>query len=156
MMAHTEWTLRALDELDLPMDIRIREALTLPALVITVALSLAQEAEAEQETGTTLHGWWLIQRKRADALLNGEPGRPVAGRAAGISTVSADTLPYGSMPTSAASSGSLSYRRRCRSAIFAPICGSSSSVMSYDSYFSTRGMPIRSVCACAECVRYSQ
>ncbi|MEV6039148.1 TetR/AcrR family transcriptional regulator C-terminal domain-containing protein [Nonomuraea sp. NPDC052116] len=70
MMAHTEWTLRALDELDLPMDIRIREALTLPALVITVAPSLAQEAEAEQETGMTLHGWWLIQRKRADALLN--------------------------------------------------------------------------------------
>ncbi|MEU6787267.1 GntR family transcriptional regulator [Nonomuraea angiospora] len=70
MMAHTEWTLRALDELDLPMDIRIREALTLPALVSTLALSLAQEAEAEQETGMTLDGWRLIQRNRAEALLS--------------------------------------------------------------------------------------
>ncbi len=63
---------------------------------------------------------------------------------------------YGCLLTSAASSGSLSYRRRCRSAISAPICGSSSSVMSYESNFSTRGIPTRSVCACAGCVRYSQ
>ncbi|MEV4108797.1 GntR family transcriptional regulator [Nonomuraea sp. NPDC049695] len=70
MMAHTEWTLRALDGLGLPAQIRIREALTLPALVSTVALSMAQEAEAAQETGMTLDGWRLIQRKRADELLS--------------------------------------------------------------------------------------
>ncbi|MEU4508698.1 GntR family transcriptional regulator [Nonomuraea wenchangensis] len=70
MMAHTEWTLRALDELALPMEIRIREALTLPALVHTVALSMAEEAEAEQETGVTLDGWRLLQRKRAGELLS--------------------------------------------------------------------------------------
>ncbi|MFG3438627.1 GntR family transcriptional regulator [Nonomuraea sp. NPDC047897] len=69
MMAHTEWTLRALDELGLPMETRLREALTLPALVRTVALSMAEETEAEQETGVTLDGWWLLQRKRADELL---------------------------------------------------------------------------------------
>jgi DNA-binding transcriptional regulator YhcF (GntR family) len=70
MMAHTEWTLRALDELELPMETRIREALTLPALVHTVALSMAEEAEAEQETGVTHDGWRLLQRKRADELLS--------------------------------------------------------------------------------------
>ncbi|TYB64748.1 GntR family transcriptional regulator [Nonomuraea sp. PA05] len=70
MMAHTEWTLRALDELELPMEIRAREALTLPALVHTVALSMAEEAEAEQETGVTHDGWWLLQRERAGELLS--------------------------------------------------------------------------------------
>lgn len=70
MMAHTEWTLRALDGLGLPMTTRIREALTLHALVVTVALSMADEVEAEQETGVTLDRWWLTQRKRADELLD--------------------------------------------------------------------------------------
>ncbi|GAT69946.1 gntR family transcriptional regulator [Planomonospora sphaerica] len=70
MMAHTEWTLRALDGLGLPVETRIREALTLPALVHTVAMSVAEEAEAEQETGVTLDGWRLLQRKRADELLS--------------------------------------------------------------------------------------
>nr|WP_199565655.1 TetR/AcrR family transcriptional regulator C-terminal domain-containing protein [Spongiactinospora rosea] len=70
MMAHTEWTLRALDGLELPMETRIREALTLPALVHTVALSMAEEAEAEQETGMTLDGWRQLQRRRAGELLS--------------------------------------------------------------------------------------
>lgn len=69
VMAHTEWTLRALDELGLPMSTRIREALTLHALVVTAALSMADEVEAEQETGVTFGGWWLTQRKRSDELL---------------------------------------------------------------------------------------
>ncbi|MFI7132613.1 TetR/AcrR family transcriptional regulator C-terminal domain-containing protein [Nonomuraea sp. NPDC050153] len=70
MMAHTEWTLRALDGLGLPMETRIREALTLHGLVVTVALSMADEVEAEQETGVTLDRWWLTRRNRADELLN--------------------------------------------------------------------------------------
>lgn len=70
MMAHTEWTLRALDGLGLPMAASIREALTLHSLVVTVALTMADEAEAEQETGVTLARWWLAQRKRADELLD--------------------------------------------------------------------------------------
>lgn len=69
MMAHTEWTLRALDGLGLPMTTLIREALTLHGLVLTVALSMADEVEAEQETGVTLDRWWLTQRTRADQLL---------------------------------------------------------------------------------------
>ncbi|MQA79371.1 MAG: GntR family transcriptional regulator [Streptosporangiales bacterium] len=70
MMAHTEWTLRALDGLGLPLTTRMREALTLHALVLTVALSMADEAEAEQNTGVTLDRWSATQRTRAHELLN--------------------------------------------------------------------------------------
>ncbi|PYC74916.1 GntR family transcriptional regulator [Micromonospora arborensis] len=70
MMAHTEWILRALDGLELPMTTRIREALTLHGLVATVALSMAAEVESEQETGVTLDGWLLAQQKRADQKLD--------------------------------------------------------------------------------------
>lgn len=70
MMAHTEWTLRALDGLGLPIATRFREALTLHSLVATVALSLADEAEAEQNTGVTLDRWMAIQRTRTAELLN--------------------------------------------------------------------------------------
>ncbi|MEV1117800.1 TetR/AcrR family transcriptional regulator C-terminal domain-containing protein [Actinosynnema sp. NPDC049800] len=71
MMAQTEWVLRALDGLGLPIGTRVREALTLHALVITAALPLADEVEAEQETGVPLDRWWLAQRARADELLAG-------------------------------------------------------------------------------------
>jgi len=69
-MAHTEWTLRALDGLGLPITTRIREALTLHGLAVTAALSLAAEVESEQETGVTLDGWWLAQQQRADELID--------------------------------------------------------------------------------------
>ena len=71
MMAQTEWVLRALDGLGLPMETRVREALTLHALVVSAALPLADEVEAEQETGVPLDRWWLAQRARADELLAG-------------------------------------------------------------------------------------
>ena len=70
MMAHTEWTLRALDGLGLSMRTRVREALTLHTLVVTTAMSLAAEVEAEQETGMTLARWWLSRRKQAGELLD--------------------------------------------------------------------------------------
>ncbi|MEV0404437.1 GntR family transcriptional regulator [Actinoallomurus sp. NPDC050550] len=85
MMAHTEWTLRALDGLGLPMTTRIREALTLHALVITVALPMADETEAEQETGVTLDQWWLEQRKRSNELLG-------SGRFPLLATIDAETV----------------------------------------------------------------
>jgi hypothetical protein len=69
MMAHTEWTLRALDGLGLPMTTRLREAMSLHALVVTAALTKAAEIEAEQETGLPLAQWWQTQRQRADDLL---------------------------------------------------------------------------------------
>lgn len=86
VMEHTEWTLRALDGLGLPMTTRIREALTLPALVLSVALSMADEAEAEQETGVTLDRWWLAQRERADELLD-------SGRFPLLATLTGEEVP---------------------------------------------------------------
>ncbi|MEO3873616.1 GntR family transcriptional regulator [Nonomuraea sp. B12E4] len=73
MMAHTEWTLRALDGLGLSMSIRVREALTLHALVVTLALSMADEVEAEQETGVTLMRWQLERQYRSEELLDRFP-----------------------------------------------------------------------------------
>ncbi|MEU8305785.1 GntR family transcriptional regulator [Actinomadura sp. NPDC048955] len=69
MLEHTEWTMRALDGLGLSMTTRTREALTLHALVINIALPLANEAEAEQETGVTLTRWRLDRRERTDELM---------------------------------------------------------------------------------------
>ncbi|MGW5381420.1 GntR family transcriptional regulator [Nocardia sp. NPDC003963] len=69
MVAQTEWTLRALDGLGLPAEIRMREALTLHSLVITAALSAAEEAEAVQNTGVTHDGWRSAARARAGELL---------------------------------------------------------------------------------------
>lgn len=71
MMAHTEAVLRALDGLGLPAATRFHEALTLHALVHSVALSLADEAEAEQDTGVTLAGWRRAERSRTEEILGG-------------------------------------------------------------------------------------
>jgi len=73
MMAHTEWTLRALDGLGLPMATRVREALTLHSLVVTVALTVAAEFDAEHDTGVTLAGWLTAQRRRVDELADRFP-----------------------------------------------------------------------------------
>lgn len=68
MMVHTEWILRALDGLGLPLRTRMQEALTLHALVLHVALSTANEAEAAQETGVTLARWLQAQQARTEEL----------------------------------------------------------------------------------------
>lgn len=69
MMAHTEWVLRVLDGLGLTPADRMREALTLHGLVVTSALSMAAETEAERDTGLTLAGWHAAQRARRHELL---------------------------------------------------------------------------------------
>lgn len=71
MMAQTEWVLAALDGLGLPLPVRMREALTLHTLVVTPAMSMAAETEAEQDTGVTMAGWQEAQRARARDLLDG-------------------------------------------------------------------------------------
>jgi AcrR family transcriptional regulator len=68
-MAHTEWTLRALDGLGLPATTTAREAIILPALVMTVGLSLAAEVEAGHDNGETFDRWWLSREGRATELL---------------------------------------------------------------------------------------
>ncbi|TDW22489.1 GntR family transcriptional regulator [Kribbella kalugense] len=69
LTAQTEWTMRAIDGLGLPTEVCIREALTLHGLVITAARAMADEIEAEQETGVTLDRWRLDTRRRAEELL---------------------------------------------------------------------------------------
>ncbi|MGA6165349.1 TetR/AcrR family transcriptional regulator C-terminal domain-containing protein [Amycolatopsis magusensis] len=69
-MAYTEWTLRALDGLGLSAATRAREAIILPALVITTAMSRAAEIEAEQDTGETFDLWWLARENRTSELLH--------------------------------------------------------------------------------------
>ncbi|MGP4017734.1 TetR/AcrR family transcriptional regulator C-terminal domain-containing protein [Saccharopolyspora sp. 5N708] len=70
MMAHTEWTLRALGGLGLSMTTRMREALTIHSLVLTAAASMAEEVDAEQSTGITLDRWREMQREQARELLD--------------------------------------------------------------------------------------
>ncbi|WP_150461977.1 TetR/AcrR family transcriptional regulator C-terminal domain-containing protein [Nesterenkonia ebinurensis] len=86
MMAYTEWILRALEGLDLPMDVRLQEALTLHALVVTIGLSKADEAEAERNTGMTLNRWSETQRTHRRQLLT-------SGRFPLLATMSDDAAP---------------------------------------------------------------
>jgi hypothetical protein len=68
-MAHTEWTLQALAGLPLPQAERLREALTLPALVRGLAASFAAETRAERETGQDNDEWWATLDGEVRALL---------------------------------------------------------------------------------------
>ncbi|MGY1945695.1 TetR/AcrR family transcriptional regulator C-terminal domain-containing protein [Nocardia asiatica] len=70
MMAQTECVLRALDGLGLPMTTRIHEALSLHALVVALAASMAEEVEAEQDSGMPLDRWRIALRSRARDLLD--------------------------------------------------------------------------------------
>jgi DNA-binding transcriptional regulator YhcF (GntR family) len=68
-MAHTEWTLNALDGLGLSAAERAREALTLAALVRGLAASAAAELRAERETGQGNDQWWNTLQDELDALM---------------------------------------------------------------------------------------
>jgi hypothetical protein len=68
-MAHTEWTLQALAGLPLTRAERLREALTLPALVRGLAASVAAETRAERETGQNNDEWWATLGGEVRALL---------------------------------------------------------------------------------------
>jgi DNA-binding transcriptional regulator YhcF (GntR family) len=68
-MAHTEWTLKALDGLGLTPAERARESITLPALVRGLAASAAAELRAERETGQGNDQWWSTLQGEVDAVL---------------------------------------------------------------------------------------
>jgi DNA-binding transcriptional regulator YhcF (GntR family) len=68
--AHTEWTLQALAGLPLTQAERLREALTLPAVVRGLAASLAAETRAERETGQDNDQWWVTLDSEVRALLS--------------------------------------------------------------------------------------
>lgn len=67
-VAHTEWTLRAIDGLGLSPETMIREAITLAAYVMTVATTLAAEVEATYESGWAFDRWWREQEGASNAL----------------------------------------------------------------------------------------
>ncbi|GAA0931757.1 GntR family transcriptional regulator [Pseudonocardia zijingensis] len=58
-MAHTEWTLKALDGLGLSHAERTRETLALTSLVRGLAASAAAENRSERETGQANDQWWI-------------------------------------------------------------------------------------------------
>lgn len=84
-MAHTEWTLQALDGLGLSTQDCAREALALPAFVRGLALSRMSEAAAERTTGLTTAQWWLSLSDEVDTLL-------ASGRFPRLATLHADVV----------------------------------------------------------------
>lgn len=67
-MAHTEWTLRALNGLGLDRVETAREAVALPAMVRGLALSREFEAEAEGSTGVGADQWWAALKGEVDSV----------------------------------------------------------------------------------------
>jgi DNA-binding transcriptional regulator YhcF (GntR family) len=70
-MAHTEWTMRALDRHGLDDHALFMAAVMLANYVRGTALNLEAEAQAEQETGLTDEEWFDAQQERFAELLNG-------------------------------------------------------------------------------------
>jgi DNA-binding transcriptional regulator YhcF (GntR family) len=68
-MAHTEWTLRALDGLDLTLAERAREVIALASLVRGLGASAAAEARAERETGQPNDQWWVALDDEVNGLM---------------------------------------------------------------------------------------
>lgn len=57
MMAHTEWALHALDGLDLSIETRMHEVLSIHSIALSAAASLAAEHNEENGTGVGLEPW---------------------------------------------------------------------------------------------------
>ena len=88
-VAHTGWTLRALEGLGLPPATMLQEAITLAAYVMTVAMTNAAEVEAGAESGLSFERWWMTQEHRTAELV----GRfPVLGQLSAQVAVDLDGL----------------------------------------------------------------
>ena len=68
-MAHTEWTMRALDNHGLDPNIQFRAAVSIANYVRGTAVNLEDEAQAQQETGITHEEWMANQQERFTAVL---------------------------------------------------------------------------------------
>jgi DNA-binding transcriptional regulator YhcF (GntR family) len=69
-MAHTEWTMRALDGHGLAPDVLFVTAVTVANYVRGTAVNIEDEAQAEQETGLTEEQWMDTQQGRLAAILH--------------------------------------------------------------------------------------
>jgi DNA-binding transcriptional regulator YhcF (GntR family) len=68
-MAHTEWVMRALDRFDMDPNLQFRAAVMVANYVRGTAVNLAEEAQAEQDTGMTDEQWMRSQQARFAAVL---------------------------------------------------------------------------------------
>ncbi len=68
-MAHTEWVMQALDRFGLDPDLQFRTAVMVANYVRGTAVNLAEEAQAEQDTGMTDEQWMQNQQERFAAVL---------------------------------------------------------------------------------------
>ena len=69
-MAHTEWTMRALDGHGLTPDELFLAAVTVANYVRGTAVNIEEEAQAEQETGLSDEQWLDTQQDRLGAILD--------------------------------------------------------------------------------------
>ena len=88
-MAHTEWTMRALDGLGLDGPTMFLAAVTVANYVRGTAVNLEAEAQAEQDTGLTDDEWMRAQRDRFAAVL-GSGDLPLIARYASTPEVEFD------------------------------------------------------------------
>jgi AcrR family transcriptional regulator len=68
-MAHTEWTMRALDGHGLAPDVLFVAAVTVANYVRGTAVNIEEEAQAEQETGMNEEQWLDAQQNRLGEIL---------------------------------------------------------------------------------------
>lgn len=68
-MAHTEYVMRALDRFGQPPNLQFRAAVTVANYVRGTAVNLAEEAQAEQDTGMTDEQWMRSQQERFAQIL---------------------------------------------------------------------------------------
>jgi hypothetical protein len=79
-MAHTEWTMRALDGHGLAPDVLFLAAVTVANYVRGTAVTIEEEAQAEQETGLDEEQWMDTQQSRLGEIL-GSGAYPLMARA---------------------------------------------------------------------------
>jgi len=79
-MAHTEWTMRALDGHGLAPDVLFLAAVTVANYVRGTAVNIEEEAQAEQETGLDEEQWMDTQQSRLGEIL-GSGAYPLMARA---------------------------------------------------------------------------
>jgi DNA-binding transcriptional regulator YhcF (GntR family) len=68
-MAHTEWVMRALERFGMDPNLQFRAAVMVANYVRGTAVNLAEEAQAEQDTGMTDEQWMRSQQARFAAAL---------------------------------------------------------------------------------------
>ena len=68
-MAHTEWVMRSLARVTPDPDLQFRAAVMVANYVRGTAVNLAEEAQAEQDTGMTDEQWMQTQEQRFAAVL---------------------------------------------------------------------------------------